>query len=531
MKNALAAFALCNSIAAAQQFVISTVAGAPPLALAPVPALNVAIGFASGLAVDRISLLAGTVLAQSAGTFTPTGNMTTARDLHTATLLLDGRVLIAGGENPSALATAELYDPAMGTFTATGSMTTARVGHTATLLPDGRVLIAGGSTTNAELYDPSTGTFSATGEMVNALHSELTATLVANGKVLITGGLAGSAIASPELYDPSTGTFSLAAPYAGSYATDEFGSTATLLSDGAVLFTADPLYSGSYGAEIYHPEAKVFMRTGAMIANIIGRTATLLPNGKVLVAGGADEGARYKESELYDPSAGAFTATSGMTEPRVGHAAVLLSDGTALITGGEGWGPLGDMPCCWFLGSLASAEIYDSSAGTFTATGNMTARREYQRVTLLNDGRVLVTGGSFYGGIGVFYGSLSSAELYNPPVLTPVPALFSLSGDGKGQGAIWRSDTGLFASSSSPAVAGEILSMYTTGLDSGGMIPPQVTIGGRLAEVLYFGAAPGYLGYYQLNFRMPAGVAPGSTVPVRLTYLGRSSNQVSIAVQ
>lgn len=116
--------------------------------------------------------------AQTAGTFIPTGNMTEPRTRHTATLLMNAKVLITGGDNfeGRSLATAELYDPVTGSFTATGNMTTGRSGHSATLLPDGRVLIAGGSTDvdrlasyldTAEIYDPSTGTFTATGNMVN----------------------------------------------------------------------------------------------------------------------------------------------------------------------------------------------------------------------------------------------------------------------------------------------------------------------------------------------------------------------------
>ena len=127
--------------------------------------------------------------------------------------------------------------------------------------------------------------------------------------------------------------------------------------------------------------------------------------------------------------------------------------------------------------------------------------------------------------------SAGSAEIYRPPVPIAAPVLFSLSGGGRGQGAIWHADTGEVALAGSPAEIGDVLSTYTTSLVPGGAIPPQVYVGGRPAEILYFGEAPGYPGYYQVNFRVPGSVAPGPNVPVRLSYLGRPSNEVTIGVR
>jgi hypothetical protein len=207
-----------------------------------------------------LSLGTGNVSAQSIGTFADVGHMAASRFNHTATLLPDGRVLIAGGHTflpverrTRVLNSAELYDPATGAFAPTGDLTTPRGAHTATLLRDGRVLITGGQSLNqfererfgsAELYDPSTGTFTATGPMV-AARLYHTAVLLADGKVLIVSGAEWKSRDTTidlraELYDPTNGTFAATGspvsvnPPQG----EEFiQPTATLLQDARVLVT------------------------------------------------------------------------------------------------------------------------------------------------------------------------------------------------------------------------------------------------------------------------------------------------------
>jgi len=291
-----------------------------------------------GLLLFFLLRCASAAAAQVPGTFEAAGNMTTARTGHTATLLLNGKVLITGGskERP---ASAELFDPVTSTFTRTGNMTTGRYGNTSTLLPDGRVLIVGGFYVghyldSAEIYDPLTGTFTQTGYMLAPQHYGHRAVLLNNGKVLIAGGGAecpndGCSIADyPEIYDPDSGTFSIAGDYADRSGDPWFGtyglvgSPLTLLPNDNVLIAAEPI------AEIYDPSGETFRLTGQMTRGSkdrvpgyqIGGTATLLTNGKVLLAGGEHfEWDTIADAELYDPSTGTFTAIANMSRPRTGR--------------------------------------------------------------------------------------------------------------------------------------------------------------------------------------------------------------------
>jgi N-acetylneuraminic acid mutarotase len=353
--------------------------------------------------------------------WTATGDMTQARSGHTATLLPDGRVLVAGGHTTarsgdSALASAELYDPVTGIWTATGEMTHARTGHTATLLPDGRVLVAGGYApgrlASAELYDPATGTWTATGVMTEPYLGH-TATLLSNGTVLVAGGDAPSgpgAIgwAHADLYNPVTETWVAAA----TMVTPRLSHTATLLPDGRVLVSGGREHGGAESAlfqdaELYDPATGRWAATAAMVQARSGHTATLLPNGTVLVTGGDTPGGpgaigSPHTAELYDPSTGTWMAAARMVTPRLGHTATLLSDGRVLASGGTAHGGPDSA-------LLHEAELYDPVTGRWAAIGNMTRARSWHAATLLLDGRVLVSGGAGSGS-----DIQASAELYDP---------------------------------------------------------------------------------------------------------------------
>jgi N-acetylneuraminic acid mutarotase len=349
--------------------------------------------------------------------WTAAGAMIEVRTNHTATQLLDGRVLVTGGYTSDSsglatiLASAELYDPSTRQWTATGGMLGIRAGHTATLLPDGKVLVAGGSAcsdydgcplASAELYDPGTGSWTATGSMIVA-GTGRTATLLGTGKVLVVGGAASIVIdplplASAELYDPSTGSWTAAAEMADARS----GPTATLLLGGKVLVAGG---SGGTGllstVELYDPRSDSWTATGAMLEHNIGHTATLLLDGRVLVAGGGVGTSAEASAELYDPRTGQWTATGAMLEGRIYHKATLLPGGKVLVAGGAN-GVVDPMPS-------ASAQLYDPSTGSWTATESMAEARSGSTATLMPGGTVLVVGGA-----GSNFGLLASAELYDP---------------------------------------------------------------------------------------------------------------------
>ena len=267
----------------------------------PVASSRLWVGGSRSVRTLLLSALAATLAilglmpaaAQLPNTFANTGSLAAARVVHTATLLPNGKVLVAGGSgNSGFFASAELYDPASGTWTATGSLAAARQTHTATLLPNGKVLVTGGlngsNLTSAELYDPASGTWTTTGSLAAARYRH-TATLLPSGKVLVAGGTGNSGyLASAELYDPASGTWAAT------------GSLAT--------------------ARYLH-------------------TATLLPNGKVLVAGGQADGAYLASAELYDAGL-AFAASwqSAITAASFNTSGRLVLSGTGFngISGASG---------------------------------------------------------------------------------------------------------------------------------------------------------------------------------------------------
>jgi hypothetical protein len=317
--------------------------------------------------------------------------LSVARAAHTATKLADGRVLVAGGFGLSERTqrSMEMFVPATSSFTDAGELDVPRYSHTATLLADGRVLIAGGYTdggqrlASAVLYDPARATITPTGSML-APRADQTAVRLADGRVLLAGGTGDGTtfLASAEIYDPVTARF---VATSGMHDARE-ANTMTLLRDGRVLIAGghrgrNPDTIVLTSSELYDPRTGSFAVAAAMGVRRAKHDAVRLPDGDVLVMGGADErddrGA-YASAERYDVSRNAWTSAPPLSSSRykIRDMTALLEDGRVLVAGGA-----------------SRAELYSPTAGAVGIASSFGRAPMIGTATLLDDGRVLLAGG------------------------------------------------------------------------------------------------------------------------------------------
>ncbi len=371
--------------------------------------------------MDRRTWVIGVLLAgvapltgpHAVRNWTPTGALRVGRDLQSATLLRDGDVLVVGGEGDATesggtfppLASAELYDPRQGRWRSTSAMAHPREEHAAVPLPDGRVLVAGGragldATTlaSAEIYDPRRAAWARTGSMQDARYAAVVASLP-DGEVLIAGGEGkglgplSHPLRSAEVYDPRCGVWRRT----GSLHVARVDAAAAVLPDGRVLVAGgDDKYEHVVAAaEVYDPRRGTWTLTRPMHGARAQAEATMLVDGRVLVAGGVTfagppDGRLYAipadGCEIYDPRRATWTRTGSLLAARFGQGQVRLRNGSVLVAGGGGFVD-GETT------TLNDAEVYDPVQGTWAYAGRMSTRRSGQTATSLADGRVMVVGG------------------------------------------------------------------------------------------------------------------------------------------
>jgi N-acetylneuraminic acid mutarotase len=337
--------------------------------------------------------------------------MIDARYGATAVLLKNGKVLISGGitTGNTLLATAEIYDPTTGIWSPTGAMKTARAYYVGVLLRNGMVLVAGGctnsncsaATSTAEIYDPNAGIWRATAKM-SMLRYFFSATPLSDGSVLVEGGCnqgnCTTVTTSAEIYNPRTRVW---AP-TGQMKVGRDYHTATLLKNGKVLVTGGYTVTGaSNSVEMYDPTTATWSAMASMISGRALHTATALPDGTVVIAGGLVGYLPGDVSEVYRPARNAWTATGSLNTKRAGPAAALLPNGHAIVTGGYSY----TRPYYY---DLASCELFDAATGTWSFTGSTASSRYEHALVVLGNGQVLAVGGLSDTGI------LSTAELYTP---------------------------------------------------------------------------------------------------------------------
>jgi N-acetylneuraminic acid mutarotase len=359
-------------------------------------------------------------------TWTAARNLNTARRSHSATLLPSGKVYVAGGFNGSAVKTAETYDPATNGWTVE-QLSAARSSHAAIMLATGSALLVAGNTDDSgavinstELVDSAAGFWNAAPSNTLPLVSH-SSVLLANGKVLSMGGLRYTtngyqtywfSFANAWLFDPAANGGAGAWSGTGAMRTDRHLFPATLLRNSEVLVCGGfRIVNGAdvvtNAAETYNPSSGAWTSAGPMNTARTDHTATLLPDGRVLVTGGLQIAGGYDvaiaSAEIYNPSTRLWTPAPSMPTARTGHRATLLADGRVLVTGGFSTAQNA---------SLQSVEIYNPATNTWTSARPLNDRRDTHTATLLPSGRVLVVGGvKAAGGSGVV---LSSAEIYNP---------------------------------------------------------------------------------------------------------------------